>query len=77
MLPLPRSFLVLKILMLQFGRYCTLLKFSIYVSPISIAQIIVLLPKPSGLAYPLTILINGKVAGVYIPVLKLLMDLVI
>ena len=35
------------------------------------------LPKLSGLACPFVILIDGKIAGVYITVLKLLMDLVI
>ena len=61
----------------QFGRYCTLLRFSICVSPISIAQIIILLPKPSGVTSPLAILINGRDASIYIPVLKSSIDLAI
>jgi hypothetical protein len=72
-----KSFLALKVLMPQFGRYCTLLRFSVCVSPVSVAQIIVLLPKPSGVASPLTVLIDGRVAGVYIPVLKSSVDLAI
>ena len=78
MSPLPKSFLALKILMLQLGRYCTLLRFSVYVSPfVSIVQVIILLLKLSGLAYLLAILINSRVASVYILVLKSLIDLVI
>ena len=62
----------------QFGRYCTLLKFSVYVSPlVSIAQIIVLLLKLSGVASPLTILIDGRDAGIYRLVLKSLINLAI
>jgi hypothetical protein len=76
-LPLPKSFLTLKVLIPQFGRYYTLLKFSIYISPISIAQIIILLLKLSGIASPLTVLINGKVASIYIPVLKSSVNLAI
>ena len=64
--------------MSQFGKYCILLKFSVCVFPfVSVTQIIVFLPKPNGLIYPPAVLINGRVAGVYIPELKLLMDLVI
>ena len=75
---MPKSFLVPKILIPQSGRYYTLLKFSVYISPfISVTQIIVLLPKPSGLACLLAVLINNRITSVYIPVLKLLMDLVI
>ena len=54
-----------------------MLRFNIYVPPISIAQIIILLLKLSGLAYPPTMSNNGRDASIYIPVLKLLMDLVI
>ena len=60
----------------QLGKYCTLLRFSVYISPfVSIAQIIILLPKPGSLAYLLAVLINNKVTGVYMPVLKSSMDL--
>ena len=62
----------------QFGKYYTLLRFSVYISPlVSIVQIIVLLLKLSGIASPLTILINGRDAGIYIPVLKSSIDLAI
>ena len=62
----------------QLGRYYTLLRFSIYISSfISIVQIIILLLKLSGLACPPTVLINSRVAGIYILVLKLLINLVI
>ena len=55
-----------------------MLKFSVCVSPfVSITQIIVFLPKPDGLACPPAVLIDDRVAGVYVPVLKSLMDLVI
>ena len=75
---LPKSFLAPKILIPQLGKYCTLLRFSVYISPfVSIAQIIILLLKPGGLAYLPVISINGRVAGVYMPVLKSSMDLVI
>ena len=78
MSPLPKSFLALKILILQLGKYYTLLRFSVYIfSFISIVQIIILLLKLSGLACPPAVLINGRVAGVYILVLKLLIDLAI
>ena len=64
--------------MLQFGKYYTLLKFSIYVSHlVSIVQIIIFLPNLSGVASPLTILINSRDTSIYIPVLKLLIDLAI
>ena len=76
-LPLPKSFFALKVFTLQLGRYCTLLKFSICVSPISIVQIIVLLPKPSGLACPPAVSSDGRDAGTYVPVLKSSMDLAI
>jgi hypothetical protein len=78
MSPLPKSFLAPKILIPQFGKYCTLLRFSVYVSlSVSVAQISVLLPKPSGLASPLAMSIAGKDAGVYMPALKSLINLVI
>jgi hypothetical protein len=78
MSPLPKSFLALKILIPQFSKYCTLLRFSVYVSLlVSVAQISVLLPKPSGLASSLAVLIAGKDAGVYVPVLKSLINLAI
>ena len=78
MSPLPKSFLALKILIPQLGKYYTLLKFSIYISFfISIVQIIILLLKLSSLVYPPAILINSRVAGIYILVLKLLIDLAI
>jgi hypothetical protein len=66
------------ILIPQFNKYYTLLKFGVYISPsISIVYIIILLLKLSGLASLFTILIISRVAGTYIPVLKLLIDLVI
>ena len=40
-----------------------------------VTQIIVFLPKPNGLTYSFAVLINGKIAGVYVPILKLSMDL--
>ena len=62
----------------QLSRYYTLLRFSVYVFPfISIVQVIVLLLRLSGLAYLLAILINGRVANIYILVLKSLIDLAI
>ena len=62
----------------QFSKYCTLLKFSVCVSPlVFITQIIVFLPKLSGVTSPLTILINGRDTGTYIPVLKSLINLAI
>jgi len=79
MSPLFKSFLVSKILMLQSSKYCTLLRFNIYVfSFVSVAQIIIFLPKPNGLICPFAVLITGRVTGVYdVPVLKSLMDLAI
>jgi hypothetical protein len=78
MSPLPKSFLAPKILIPQFDKYCTLLRFSVYVSlSVFVAQISVLLPKPSGLASSLAILIAGKDAGVYMSVLKSSIDLAI
>ena len=77
MLPLPKSFFTLKVFTLQLGRYCTLLRFSICVFPVSVTQIIILLLKLSGLAYPPAVSSNGRDTGIYIPVLKLLMDLAI
>ena len=60
----------------QSGKYYTLLRFNVYISPfMSIAQIIILLPKPGGLAYLPAVLIDGRVTGVYMPVLKSSMDL--
>ena len=60
----------------QSGKYCTLLRFSVYISPfVSVIQMIILLPKPGGLAYPPTVSINGRVASIYMPVLKSSMDL--
>jgi hypothetical protein len=78
MSPLPKSFLAPKILISQFGKYCTLLRFSVCVSLlVFVAQISVLLPKPSGLASLLAVLIAGKDAGVYVPALKSSIDLAI
>jgi hypothetical protein len=78
MSPLPKSFLAPKILIPQFSKYCTLLRFSVCVSPsVSVAQISVLLPKPSGLASPLAVLMAGRDAGVYVPALKSSIDLAI
>jgi hypothetical protein len=75
---LRKSFLVLKILILQFSKYCTLLRFSVYVSPsVFIAQINVLLSKPNSLASLLAMSIANKDASVYMPALKSLIDLVI
>ena len=55
-----------------------MLKFSVYVSPlVSIVQIIILLPNLSGVASPLTVSINGRDTGIYVPVLKSSIDLVI
>ena len=71
------SFLALKVFTLQLKRYYTLLKFSVCVSPISIIQIIILLLKLNSLACPPTISSDGRDTGIYIPVLKLSMDLVI
>jgi hypothetical protein len=77
-LPLPKSFLTPKRLIPQFSKYYTLLRFSIYISPsVSITQISVLLPKPSGLASLLAVSIAGKNAGVYMPALRLSIDLTI
>ena len=75
--PLPKSFLAPKILMPQFGKYCTLLRFNVCVSPISVVQIIVLLLKPSGIASPLAVSINSRDTSIYILVLKSLIDLAI
>ena len=62
----------------QFSKYYTLLKFSVYISPlVFIVQIIVLLLKPSDIASLLTILINGRDASTYILVLKSLINLAI
>ena len=62
----------------QFSKYCTLLKFSVYVSPlVFIVQIIIFLLKLSGVASLLTVSINGKDAGTYILVLKSLINLAI
>ena len=62
----------------QLGKYYTLLRFNIYVSPfISIVQIIILLLKLSNLACLPSISINSRVASIYIPVLKLLIHLAI
>ena len=55
-----------------------MLRLSIYISPfIYIAQIFVFSLKLSGLACLLTVLINSRVAGVFILVLKSLIDLAI
>jgi hypothetical protein len=78
MLPLFKSFLAPKILIPQFGKYYTLLRFSICVSLfVSVAQISVLLLKPNGLASPLAMLIASKDAGVYVPAVKSSIDLAI
>ena len=74
--PLPKSFLTPKVFTLQLGRYCTLLRFSVYISPfVSVTQIIVLLPKPSGLACPPAVSSDGRDASTYVPVLKSSIDL--
>jgi hypothetical protein len=78
MSPLPKSFLAPKILIPQFSKYCTLLRFSVCVSlSVFVAQISVLLPKPNSLASSLAMSIAGKNAGVYVPALKSLIDLAI
>jgi hypothetical protein len=78
MSPLPKSFLALKILIPQFSKYCTLLRFSVYVSSsVSVTQISVLLLKPSGLAFLLAMLIADKDADVYMLTLKSLINLAI
>jgi hypothetical protein len=75
---LPKSFLAPKILISQFNKYCTLLRFSVCVSLlVSVAQISVLLSKPNSLASSLAVLIAGKDAGVYMPAVKSLIDLAI
>jgi hypothetical protein len=62
----------------QFGKYCTLLRFSVCVSLlVFIAQISVLLPKPNGLASSLAVSIADKDAGVYVPAVKSLINLAI
>jgi hypothetical protein len=78
MLSLFKSFLASKILIPQFGKYYTLLRFSVYVFLlVFVAQISVLLPKPNGLASLLAVLIASKDAGVYMLVLKSLINLMI
>ena len=78
MLLLLKSFLAPKILIPQFNKYYTLLRFSVYVSlSVFIAQISVLLSKPSDLAFLLAILITSKNTGVYMLTFKLLINLVI
>jgi hypothetical protein len=78
MLSLPKSFLAPKMLISQFGKYCTLLRFSVYVSSlVFIAQISVLLPKLNSLAFLLAVSIAGKDTSVYVLALKLLIDLAI
>jgi hypothetical protein len=75
---LPKSFLALKILIPQFSKYYTLLRFSVYVFLlVFIAQISVLLSKLSGLASLLTMLIASKNTSIYMLTLKSLIDLVI
>jgi hypothetical protein len=75
---LPKSFLALKILIPQFSKYYTLLRFSVYVFLlVFIAQISVLLLKLSGLASLLTMLIASKNTSIYMLTLKSLIDLVI
>ena len=74
---LPKSFLALKVFTLQLEKYCTLLRFSVCVSPISITQIIILLLKPNGLACLPAVSSNGRDAGIYMPVLKSSIDLAI
>jgi hypothetical protein len=78
MLPLPKSFLAPKILILQFSKYYTLLRFSVCVSlSVSVTQISVLLLKPNSLASSLAVLITGKDTNIYVPALKLLINLAI
>jgi hypothetical protein len=78
MLLLPKSFLVLKILISQFSKYYTLLRFSVYVSLlVFVTQISVLLPKPNSLASLLTVLITSKDTSVYMLILKSLINLAI
>jgi hypothetical protein len=73
-----KSFLALKILIPQFGKYYTLLRFNVCVSLlVFITQISVLLPKPNDLASSLAVLIADKDAGVYMLALKSLIDLAI
>jgi uncharacterized membrane protein len=78
MLSLPKSFLAPKMLIPQFDKYYTLLRFSVYVSPlVFVAQISVLLPKLNSLAFSLAVSIAGKDTSVYMLTLKLLIDLAI
>jgi hypothetical protein len=78
MLSLPKSFLALKMLILQFSKYYTLLRFSVYVSLlVSVAQISILLPKPNSLASSLAVLITSKNTNIYILTLKSSIDSVI
>jgi hypothetical protein len=73
-----KSFLALKILIPQFSKYYTLLRFSVYVSLlVFITQISVLLLKPNSLAFLLVMLIVNKNADIYILALKSLINLVI
>jgi hypothetical protein len=78
MSPLPKSFLAPKMLIPQFGKYYTLLRFSVCVFLlVFVAQISVLLPKPNSLASPLAVSIASKNAGVYVPAVKSSIDLII
>jgi hypothetical protein len=70
----PRSFLALNILISQSGRYCTLLRVIVCTSLLSVAQRIVLLLCPRGLASPLAVVITGKFTGVYVPESKSSID---
>jgi hypothetical protein len=78
MLFLSKSFLVLKILISQFSKYYTLLRFSVYVFLlVFIAQINVFFLKLNSLVFLLAVLIADKNTGVYMLALKLLIDLAI
>jgi hypothetical protein len=78
MLFLLKSFLPLKILIPQFSKYYTLLRFNVYVSLlVFITQINVLLLKLNSLAFLLAVSITNKDAGVYVPALKSSIDLII
>jgi hypothetical protein len=77
-LSLFKSFLASKILILQFNKYYTLLRFSICVFLlVFVTQISVLLPKPNSLASLLAMSIASKDAGVYMLILKSLINLAI
>ena len=76
--PLSKSFLALKILILQLSRYYILVRFSVYISSsISIAQIIIRFLQPSSFTSLLAILIKGRFASIYKPELRSLINLII